>query len=142
MKDQRMGSMIEELCEAVLEARAARDKIKEELEHCGDALAAAEEKLKVALQDNKVSHGGFTFSMSEKVSWKTPKENKVALLELLKEGVPELVKESVNASTLNAYLRKNEETLESDTPSWWSKAKKFVERTETKSLSVRKTPTK
>ena len=62
----------------------------------------------------------------------------IKLLALLKEGAPELVKESVNAASLTSFLRKNEEQLEAESPTWWKGAKGCVERSESQALSVRK----
>lgn len=133
-----MSSEIEELCGAVLEARDARDKLKTELYALDEKVSAAETKLSAALSDEKVTHEGFTFAKSTTVSWKTLKDSKDKLLALIKQGVPELVKESVNASSLSAYLRKNEATLEADAPAWWAQAKGYVERSESEKLSIRK----
>ena len=136
-----MATNLDELCEAVLSARSAKDKLKAELDACGKTLQAAEDKLSAALSDEKVSHGGLTFSTTVFVSWKTPKDGKDKLLALLKEGAPELVKESVNSSTLSAYLRKNATQLDTDAPDWWTKAKSYVERHETTKLSVKRSKT-
>lgn len=135
-----MVSKIEELCDEVIAARAAKDELKTQLHACETTLSAAEAALSAELSkgDEKVRHGDFTFSTTSKVSWKTLKEGKDKLIALLKEGAPELVKESVNASSLSSFLRKNEEKLEADKPDWWTAAKTCIERSEAQSLSVRK----
>jgi hypothetical protein len=133
-----MASKVDELCDAVIAARAAKEELKAQLHACEKTLDEAESKLAESLGDEKVSHGDFTFSSSKKVSWKTIKEGKEKLVALLKEGAPELVKESVNAASLNSFLKKNEEQLEADSPKWWKDAKGCVERSESLALSVRK----
>lgn len=133
-----MASKVAELCDEVIAARAAKDELKAQLQACETTLDAAEAKLAKELGEEKVTHGEFTFSSATKVNWKTLKEGKDKLVALLKEGAPDLVKESVNAASLSSFLRKNEEQLEADAPAWWKNAKACVERTESQSLSVRK----
>lgn len=133
-----MASKIDELCDQVIAVRAAKDELKIQLQTCETTLEAAEASLAKELGEDKVTHGDFTFSSATKVNWKTLKEGKDKLVALLKEGAPELVKESVNAASLSSFLRKNEEKLEADGPAWWKNAKTCVERSESQSLSVRK----
>lgn len=140
-----MDKNTEELCDKVLAARTHRDELKSKVDEADAALQELESQLTEAVAGEKgakVKHGGFTFSSATKVSWKTNSDSKDRLLSILKEGVPELVKESVNASSLSSYLRKNEDSLEEDAPSWWASAKECLSRSEATSLSVRKAPAK
>ncbi len=135
-----MATDIETLCDQILEAREAREELKNQLATAETALAEIEGQLAVKLADDgeKVSHGGYSFSSAAKVSWKTRSDGKEKLLGLLKEGAPELVKETVNAASLNSFLKKNEAALEDAQPAWWASAKECVDRNETQALSVRK----
>ncbi len=135
-----MATDIETLCDQILEAREAREELKNQLASAETALAEIESQLaaKLADADEKVSHGGYSFTSSTKVSWKTRSDGKEKLLGLLKEGAPELVKETVNAASLNSFLKKNEAALEEGQPDWWTQAKECVDRSESQALSVRK----
>ena len=42
------------------------------------------------------------------------------------------------ASSLNAYLRKEEDRLEAESPTWWATLKAMLERKESIGLSMRK----
>jgi hypothetical protein len=132
---------IEDLCDKYLVARAKRDELKDQLDAAKKELDKVEAKLASTMIDsdeNKVSHDGFTFTSSMKVSWKVKSDDKDKLTTLLKKGAPELVKETVNAVSLASFLRKNEESLESEGAKWWASAKKCLKREESESLSVRK----
>lgn len=135
-----MATEIETLCDEVLAARSAREELKNQLATAETALGEVEDKLAALLasSDEKVTHGGFSFSSASKVSWKTLTKEKEQLLTLLKKGAPELVKETVNAASLNSFLKKNEAALEDSNPDWWEPAKKCMERKEVQALSVRK----
>ncbi len=136
-----MSASIEELCEEVIEARAKRGDLKTELDVVDGRLKELEERLanQMIEGDAKAARvGGFEFSATTKINWKPVAAQRDALVAALKDGAPELVKESVNASTLAAYLRKHETQLEKESPSWWDAAKSCVQRTESAALSVRK----
>jgi hypothetical protein len=135
-----MATEIETLCDEVLAARSAREELKNQLATAETAMGEVEDKLAALLasSEEKITHGGFSFTSASKVSWKTVSASKDELLTLLKEGAPELVKETVNAASLNSYLKKNESALEDSNPTWWSSAKDCMERKETQSLSIRK----
>lgn len=139
-----MATEIETLCDEVLASRSAREELKNQLATAETALGEVEDKLAalLATAEGKVTHSGFTFTSAAKVSWKTISKEKDQLLTLLKDGAPELVKETVNAASLNSYLKKNESALEDSSPSWWASAKECLERKESQSLSVRKKPKK
>lgn len=139
-----MATEIETLCDEVLAARSAKEELKNQLATAETALGEVEDKLAalLATSDEKITHAGFSFTSAAKVSWKTLTKGKEQLLTLLKEGAPELVKETVNAASLNSYLKKNEAALDDSNPSWWESAKECMERKETQSLSVRKKPKK
>ncbi len=132
---------IELLCKQVLSAREIRDEVKEKLRSADTEVNALEAKLSEAMLQNKetkCSADGFTFSAAPKVGWKTLPDNREDLVKLLKQGAPQLVKETVNPASLASYLRKNESSLESANEAWWQRAKGYLVRTEIASLSVRK----
>jgi len=136
-----MANELETLCSEVLAARSAKDELKSQLAAADKELSKLEASLATLIgaeDGNKISHEGFTFSATSTVNWKTVKDGKDKLLQLLKQGAPELVKESVNSATLSAFLRKNESTLDDSNPEWWTSAKNCLERSEKQSLSVRK----
>ncbi|MBL4635572.1 MAG: hypothetical protein JKY56_17055 [Kofleriaceae bacterium] len=134
-------SDIEKLCQQVISARSKRDELKESLASASQELDSLESELAGKLlqrNEAKLEYDGVQFSATNQRSWKTRPEGKETLLGLLKESVPELVKESVHASTLSSYPKKNEERLESAMDPWWVAAKECLLRSESTSLSVRK----
>ena len=140
-----MTEQLTELCRKVAAARASKAELKAKIDKVNDELGELEASLATLIatevgtgKGKNVNHDGMVFSSSVKVAWKIEKDGKDKLIVLLKEGAPELVKESVNASTLAAYLRKNESKLEKAVPDWWESAKKLLNREETPTLSVRK----
>lgn len=133
-----------DLCDQVLACRSARDEIKAQLAAAEKELETAEAALAKALgaADESVEHGGFKFSATTTVSWRMKSEGKDELIALFKSGAPEVVKESINAATLNSYLRKHEAALDEESASWWESAKSSLDRSEKQSLSVRKATAK
>jgi hypothetical protein len=83
-------------------------------------------------------HDRWTFTPKRTVQWKVVTEQRDEVVRLVKEGAPELVKETVNASSLAAFLRREEARLARDAPHWWRDLEPLLERTESLSLSVRK----
>lgn len=135
----------ESLCQQILLARESRDTCKTELADATKALDTLETELAEKLigdGEKSVVFEKMQFSATTQRSWKTRPEGKQNLLEILKESAPELVKESVHASTLNSYLKKNADKLESAQEPWWINAKDCLESTEKASLSVKKGKTK
>ena len=140
-----MSATPEELCEQIIKARDAKDELKAQLDKVSAELGALESGLAdllVASDTPKLKHQGMVFTGSIKVGWKIVADEKEHLLGFLKEGAPELVKETVNAASLASYLRKNESTLEEEALSWWGSAKKCLTRQESNSVSIRKVPKK
>lgn len=138
-------SNTEELCQSILDARNARDTLKEQLKAAEVQLETLEGQLATTLtesDDAKLTYEGYSFSAATKVGWKTMSEGRETLVGLLREAVPELVKETVNAASLSSYLRKNETSLEKAQETWWVSAKDCLVRSETSSLSVRKSTKK
>jgi|GEM_PF-4305447 len=129
------------LCEAVFEARNKKDDLKRQVDDADRQFREAQAELAAALRDtgsDSVEHGDFVLATKRTVRWKVPPAARQRLVGVLKEYVPELVKETVNVSSLSAYLRKNEDGLESSEPAWWRELKDLLDRAETDDISIRK----
>jgi hypothetical protein len=94
-------------------------------------------RLEAAGMDS-LPHQRWVFSPKRTVQWKVVTEERETVVRLVKEGAPELVKETVNAASLAAFLRREEERLARETPRWWQGLEPLLERSESLSLSVRK----
>ena len=141
VRSRVMGKSVEELCEEVIAARDKRAALKAELDRVEGALKDIEDQLVARMVEEDCGAtrvGGFEFSSTTKVNWKPVAAKRDDLIVALKQGVPELVKETVNAATLASYFRKHEQELEKDQPVWWGAAKACVQRVESAGLSVRK----
>lgn len=122
---------VEERKAALREAEAERDGLEAELATRLEAAGA-----------DSLEHDRFVFSPRRTVQWRVVAEDKEAVVRLCKDGAPELVKETVNASSLAGFLRREERRLERDGPGWWAALRPLLERTESLSLSVRRRPLK
>ncbi len=140
-----MASPIEDLCKKVIDARSAKDELKAKLDEASSELVAMESSLASLMRESEktsIVQAGMVFSPTLKVSWKVQSADKERLVGFLKQGAPELVKETVNSSSLSSYLRKNEASLDSDSADWWVSAKTCLDRSENAGLSIRKQPKK
>ena len=84
-----MATEIETLCDEVLSARSGREELKNQLATAETALGEVEDKLAslLASSEEKVTHGGFSFTSASKVSWKTLSKGSSYSL-FLKRGLP------------------------------------------------------
>jgi hypothetical protein len=118
---------VEERKAALREAEEARDRLEEELATRLEAEGT-----------DSLRHDRWVFAPKRTVQWKVATDDREEVVRLVKEGAPELVKETVNAMSLAGFLRREELRLEREAPLWWQALAPLLERTESLSLSVRK----
>ena len=132
---------IEALCLELSSAFTHRDECRQRLKAAEEDFDRVEEQLAALLQNagrTEVRHDRWILAPKHTVTWRTPEDHKEDMISLVREGAPSLVKETVNSSSLNAFLRREEERLEEETPAWWVSLKTMLARSETLGLSMRK----
>ncbi|HVS15747.1 MAG TPA: hypothetical protein VMV46_17630 [Thermoanaerobaculia bacterium] len=118
-----------------------REEHKRQLDEASARFSEIEDqiaRLMVATGTESLQHDRWTLAPKHTVSWKVPSSAKDRVLQLVKQGAPELVKETVNHMSLNGFLRKEEERLELERPAWWADLEPLLERAESLTLSLRK----
>jgi hypothetical protein len=132
---------IEELCDALLAARDARDAAKAALDRADETYGAAEKALVDAMVDvgqDKATHAGMTFATKHKVSWKAAPAEQDGLIRVLRAEAPEVVKETVHAATLTKFMNEHEQEYGDGGPGWWKQVLHMVKRSEATVLSLTK----
>ena len=132
---------IEKLCEAVITAQDQRDSIKAKLDKADKAFGDAQGKLTAAMVDigqDEASFGDKNFATKLKVSWKQNPAQKDAVLKLLKAEAPDVVKESVHASTLTKFMNERDAEFQDAGPQWWKSLRDGVQKIESTVLSITK----
>jgi hypothetical protein len=132
---------IEALCQELSAAYNLREECRLRLKTAEEDFDRVEEQLAARLESagkSEIRHDRWVLMPKRTVSWRTPEDRKEDVLDLVRVGAPSLVRESVNASSLNAYLRREEERLDADTPAWWVSLRSMLSRTESLGLSMRK----
>ena len=108
---------IEALCKELSTAFAFRDECRQRLKAAEEDFDRVEEQLAALLENARMSevrHDRWILAPKRTVTWRTPEDHKEDMLSLVREGAPSLVKETVNSSSLNAFLRREEERLDED----------------------------
>lgn len=132
---------IEALCQELSAAHARRDECRQRLKAAEDDFDRVEEQLAALLESagtTEIRHDRWVLAPKRTVTWRTPEDHKDDMILLIREGAPALVRETVNASSLNAYLRREEERLDEESPPWWVSLKTMLTRSESLGLSMRK----
>jgi hypothetical protein len=132
---------IETLCQALSAAYARRDDCRQRLKAAEEDFDRVEEQLAALLESagtTEIRYERWTLAPKRTITWRTPEDHKEDMIVLIREGAPSLVRETVNASSLNAYLRREEERLDEESPEWWVSLKTMLTRSESLGLSMRK----
>jgi hypothetical protein len=132
---------VEALCQELSAAFAHRDECRQRLKAAEEDFDRIEEQLAALLESSgmsEVRHDRWILAPKRTVTWRTPEDHKEDMISLIREGAPSLVKETVNASSLNAFLRREEERLDEETPAWWVSLKTMLTRSESLGLSMRR----
>ena len=132
---------VETLCQELSVAFARRDECRQQLKAAEEDFDRIEEQLAALLESagtTEIRHDRWILAPKRTVTWRTPEDHKDDMILLIREGAPTLVRETVNASSLNAYLRREEERLDEESPPWWVSLKTMLTRSESLGLSMRK----
>jgi hypothetical protein len=132
---------IEALCLELSAAFARRDECRQRLKAAEEDFDRVEEQLAALLEGagmSEIRHERWVLAPKRTVTWRTPEDHKEDMLSLIREGAPSLVRETVNSSSLNAFLRREEERLDEESPAWWVSLKTMLTRSESLGLSMRK----
>lgn len=131
---------VQNLVAAVTTAHDRREACKDELKKADEEFARLEQELAPRLIDLGLSvrTDRWVLSAVRSVSWHSPITRRGEIVDIVKAGIPNLVKETVNAGSLNAHLRKEEAALDAEGPAWWARLKAVLERSEELALSMTK----
>ena len=132
---------VEALCQELSAAFARRDECRQRLKAAEEDFDRVEEQLASLLEGagtTELPYERWVLAPKRTVTWRTPEDHKEDIILLIREGAPTLVRETVNASSLNAYLRREEERLDEESPPWWVSLKTMLTRSESLGLSMRK----
>ena len=129
---------LEDLASALVAAKETMEAAKVALDEAKDAYARLEAQLLQAAADDQqpVRASGRYVSVHTTHRWSVPKDQKEAVLSLLKEHRPDLVKETVHPATLNKVA---EQMRTSDAPEpWWADVGALLDMKATTAVKVTK----